>query len=99
METIKLNLLKDLGQEGVLSTIKSYIPSNLKLGENPHRTIVNYSQEGNTYCTGFASAGAFVYNTGLVLTNEYVMEWCKRYIPSAGVFPLARAVELFAKDH
>lgn len=63
------------------------------------KVLGNYDQKKNPFCTGYASAGCTTYNTGQKFTNEYIEQWCRKYISPTGIASLFTIAEFFARDH
>lgn len=79
--------------------VRAFFSTVPELTGNPHRVLWNYDQGKNPYCTAYAAAGCYTYNTGIKLTNEYIEEWAKKYITPTGVASAAFIAQQFAKDH
>lgn len=79
--------------------VRAYFSTVPELTGNPHKVLGNYDQARNNFCTAFASAGCYTYNTGKVLTNEYIEEWARKYIQPDGLASASVIAQQFAKDH
>lgn len=79
--------------------VRAYFSTVPELTGNPHRVLGNYDQGKNPYCTAFAAAWCYTYNTWIKLTNEYIEKWASKYITPNGVAAAAVIAQHFARDH
>ena len=79
--------------------VRAYFSTVPELTGNPHRVLGNYDQKKNPYCTAFASAGCYTYNTWIKLTDDYIEKWASKYITPTGVASASYIAQQFAKDH
>lgn len=101
MQALKIETISAVAPLSFAERIQSFftrpIPEST-LGLTP-RTLGNYDQKKNPFCTAFASAWCTTYNTGRIFTNEYIEEWAAKYIKPQWVASLYLIAEWFARDH
>lgn len=85
--------------ENVPEKVRAYFSTVPELTGNPHRVLGNYNQDKDPYCTAFASAACYTYNTGIKLTNEYIKKWAEKYIKPNWVASADYISRMFARDH
>jgi len=101
MQAFQYKVINAVAPESYSDKVKAYFHTwrqPEEIGITP-QIIANYDQKKNNFCTGFGSAGCCTYNTGIKFTNEYIAEWCLKYIDPEGLASMITIAQKFASEH